>query len=479
MASSFLDKVYDVYENDDFSYGQDNLNPTREIKPVGRFKTDEDRAKEIIAARIAKLKTELNNIGVLDDAVDDDEINLSLGGENVSSDKSSKEIASFLAAGTNVDEDNIFGDALDTDYDKDNGIGVLTREIDNLIAEIIARLVGMGLEIPDYLDKTSMSIFNIDCNGIAEEISGLESNNGDGNLDNANADDGDGSGDGDGDDDEDEDNDNDDDGGGDDNDDVDGDDVFGFNDAFDRYEQEQDAADAAFDISAAQCALKELAFLKIILTILKVISILKKVVSYALNIAYTVIDIVQLAAGAWLNPTNIGKIAQRIMGRVMAIMQQVMSMLLQMIWDMLNMDCISSAALSLIDQINQALAGVLAIKAECNPSSVTTQIKGLKDKFNKAKEEVEAALERTKALNPFSEENRAKFKEEAKALFEDAKNQAKDAALGSLKGSKFGQLANTLKEQAKTTVGLTSQMPGGQSAVNRLAALPGFSLLES
>lgn len=463
-VDSFLDKVYDVYENDDFIYGQDNLNPIRELKPVSKFITDEDRAKAIIASRVSSLKAELNNIGILPEEKDD-EVSLSFGGDNVPSGKSSKEMASFLKVGTDLDDQNIFGDMIDNDLDNDNSISVLTREIDNLIGQIIARLVGMGFEVPDYLDKTSMSIFNIDCNGIADEISGLEDTDGNGNIVSKNedaasedqpSDDNDT--------DIDEDND---------------DDIYGFNDAYDKYESEQEARDNEFDSAAAQCALKELSFLKIILTVLKVVSILKKIVSYALNIAYTVIDICQLAAGAWLNPTNIGKIAQRIVGRVMAVMQQILSIMLQMIWDLLNMDCISSAAFSLIDQINAALAGINAISAELNPNSVTTQISGLTDKYLKAQAEVEEALQRSKEFNPFKKENREKFKEEAKKLWDNTKDAAKDAALGSLKGSKFGQLANQLKSSAVTAIGSVSKMPGGQSAINKLASLPGFSLLDS
>lgn len=477
-VTSFLDKVYDVYENDDFSYGQDNLNPIRELKPVSKFVTDEDRAREIIASRVSSLKTELNNIGILPEEKED-EVSLSFGGDNLSSEKSSKEMASFIKAGTDLDDQNIFGDMIDNDLDNDNAISALTKEIDNLIAQIIARLQGMGFEIPEYLDKTSMSIFNIDCNGIAEEISGLDSNDGNGNI----VSDKSGSGNNNGNNNNDN-NDNDDDNNDDDNDndsnDEDLNDVYGFNDAFDKFESEQEKRDNEFDSAAAQCALKELSFLKIILVVLKVVSILKKIVSYALNIAYTVIDIAQLAAGAWLNPTNIGKIAQRIVGRVMAVMQQMLSMMLQMIWDLLNMDCISSAAFSLIDQINAALAGINAVKSELNPKSVTTQLSGLTDKVLKAQSEVEEALKRTKELNPFKKENREKFKEEAKKLWDSTKSAAKDSALGSLKDSKFGKMASRLKESAITTVGsVTTTAPKAQSAVDKLASLPGFSLLDS
>ena len=41
MDRSFVDKVYDAYIKEDYSYGDNNLNPKREIKRMSIRDTDE------------------------------------------------------------------------------------------------------------------------------------------------------------------------------------------------------------------------------------------------------------------------------------------------------------------------------------------------------------------------------------------------------------------------------------------------------
>ena len=120
-----------------------------------------------------------------------------------------------------------------------------------------------------------------------------------------------------------------------------------------------------------QCALKELAFLKIILMILKIVKTLRMICAYVISTIYIVMDIVQLAAGAWLNPTNIAKIANKIIQRVLAAVVMIIFKLIQRLWNLLNLNCISDLTQDLIDQIRSALSMLEEMKSLCDPNSIS------------------------------------------------------------------------------------------------------------
>ena len=58
MRDNFVDKVYDTYLQDDFSYGVDNLNPIREIKPSNSMDIDAQIAQiyGALAKRVENVK---------------------------------------------------------------------------------------------------------------------------------------------------------------------------------------------------------------------------------------------------------------------------------------------------------------------------------------------------------------------------------------------------------------------------------------
>jgi len=154
-------------------------------------------------------------------------------------------------------------------------------------------------------------------------------------------------------------------------------------DWFDDYEQpiepEMDIGTQNVDDSMQQCALIEINWLKIILAIAKVIAMLRRIIDFVFGIILPIISIVQLAAGAWLNPVNIAKIAQLIMQAVIAIIIQLISGIIQMLWELLNADCIASVAESLIKEIQKALSAFSSVMSAFDPISVATVM----EKFNK------------------------------------------------------------------------------------------------
>lgn len=128
------------------------------------------------------------------------------------------------------------------------------------------------------------------------------------------------------------------------------------------------------------CAEIELEFLKILLVILRILKVIRIILDFIITLITTIIQIICLAVGAWLNPPNIAQIIQIIIEIIIALIILILSKLLQLIWNMLNFDCLADQTLDTIDQIRSALSAFRNILGFLNPSAV--QIIG--DKFKLA-----------------------------------------------------------------------------------------------
>ena len=384
MSTAFLNKVYDVYENRDyFGIGCDNLNPVREIKSSQAEMIDESQVLNAVKIRLERVKKTVSKLRLdIEDSIDTEEavVSMDTRGDKlpVSAGISPKEAMIRTKMGTPIDATTIFGDIPEDSADSSE-IDALEKEIQKQIINIIAFASvsgsgtmssagssitgsagssitgGAGLDIIDNIS----SPFTVDCDGVATEITDKENqeNEDDQNESNDNSGDNEGSegGEGGGE------------GGGDDDDNDD--------DSLEEAESAQDEKDDEDEANAneaiMQCALKELAFLKIILMILKIVKILRMICAYVISTIYIVMDIVQLAAGAWLNPTNIAKIANKIIQRVLAAVVMIIFKLIQKLWNLLNLNCISDLTQDLIDQIKSALSMLEEMKSLCDPNSIS------------------------------------------------------------------------------------------------------------
>jgi len=158
-------------------------------------------------------------------------------------------------------------------------------------------------------------------------------------------------------------------------------------DAEDLYDGEMDdlfesqLQDTDYDDTYKSCAGIELGWLKILLIIAKVISMLKKIISMVLAILIPIIEIVQLAAGAWLNPTNIAKIIQFIIQMVIALIVMIIAMIIQLIWNLLNLDCVIDEVRTTLDEIRKALSAFASITNQFNPTAVGLLMDGVKQQL--------------------------------------------------------------------------------------------------
>lgn len=113
----------------------------------------------------------------------------------------------------------------------------------------------------------------------------------------------------------------------------------------------------------ADCARMDLQLLKVILAICKIIKALMKILDPVYAIVTQVVELAALACGCWRNPANIGEIVQRLLQMAVAIVTNIVTMLLDKIWKMLGLQCLTEESMDLIQQIQDALRGVRSINS--------------------------------------------------------------------------------------------------------------------
>lgn len=119
------------------------------------------------------------------------------------------------------------------------------------------------------------------------------------------------------------------------------------------------------------CAEIELQFLKIIKIMLKIIQVMLIMIDSIISVIITTIQVVCLAVGAWLNPPNIAQIVQIILGIVMALVVKIISKLIQMIWDLLNLDCLADQTLDMLSQIQDCMNTFKTTLGMIDPNTIT------------------------------------------------------------------------------------------------------------
>lgn len=162
------------------------------------------------------------------------------------------------------------------------------------------------------------------------------------------------------------------------------------------------------------CELIELSFLKIILIVIVVIKILITVLVLVLNIMKAAADIAKDAQLCWINPPSLQSLISYVMQRLSAVIFQIIGMIFLKLWGMLNLDCVSENTTNTMDQINQALAGMIDMLGQFDALAIN-----------------------------FSNTADSSLWEDLKESIEDLKNQVKDQA------SKIWESVGDLGEQFK------------------------------
>lgn len=136
----------------------------------------------------------------------------------------------------------------------------------------------------------------------------------------------------------------------------------------DYYDDEDE--DSELDIPMSDCAEVELLWIKIIMAILKIIKILMSILKKVISTIMLVIQIVVLAAGAWLNPPNVGYIVQIIVSKIIGIVCMIVAKLIQLLFSLLNLDCTMDQIMELLEQIQNLMNEFSSTIGMIDPHSV-------------------------------------------------------------------------------------------------------------
>jgi hypothetical protein len=140
------------------------------------------------------------------------------------------------------------------------------------------------------------------------------------------------------------------------------------------------------------CAMIEMNWLKIILILLRIIKIIQILLDLILAIIVPLLEIVLLALMCWLIPPAAEQLRQRITEMVMAIIIMIITRLLQMIFNLLNLDCLCDQTMDIIAQIRQALSAFSSIMSVFNVESVNMMAKNTFSQLQDPMDQIEKML---------------------------------------------------------------------------------------
>lgn len=456
-STPLLKKVYDTYKSEDWTFTQDNLNPLREISPRGDEDINELRKRAIdkIAAKVSKIRDDLEAGGIkfktLEDFASEEQSSIPFGGESIPQGISPDKIMENFKTGKQLnDTDPFFMPArnpLGPDIFK-----TLTDYIEYLLVSLGADLSGSADDSDiQLIEGMIYGLLDLGCDNstvkaIMTNIAGEENKNNDSNLGSSDESDSN----------KDES----------DEDDLDNAaDLSNPNDILNKYADDNRRKNAKDINTLRDCAMKDLTWLLIILIILKIVSLLVNITALAMGIISPIIKNTTLAAGAWANPVGISEIIQMNVEKAMAIMNMAISSIVQLLWNLLNMDCISSGTMSAMDKLNSALSMLLNVRSGLNKGAVDilNSYTSLGDKLLDMKSAVKAAKDRT---------NEDAFIAAVESITGDVEKSVYKGmvtdTLSTLKSSQGGKLVNDLikkSKSAKSQVASLTDNSKGKSAV--------------
>ena len=466
-STPLLKKVYDTYKSEDWTFTQDNLNPLREVSPRGDEDINELRKRAIdkIAAKVSKIRDDLEAGGIkfktLEDFASEEQSSIPFGGESIPQGISPDKIMENFKTGKQLnDTDPFFMPArnpLGPDVFK-----TLTDYIEYLLVSLGADLSGSADDSNiQLIEGMIYGLLDLGCDNstvkaIMTNIAGEENKSNDSNLGSSDESELD----------KNESDESDLDKNESDEDDLDNAaDLSNPNDILNKYADDNRRKNAKDINTLRDCAMKDLTWLLIILIILKIVSLLVNITALAMGIISPIIKNTTLAAGAWANPVGISEIIQMNVEKAMAIMNMAISSIVQLLWNLLNMDCISSGTMSAMDKLNSALSMLLNVRSGLNKGAVDilNSYTSLGDKLLDMKSAVKAAKDRT---------NEDAFIAAVESITGDVEKSVYKGmvtdTLSTLKSSQGGKLVNDLikkSKSAKNQVASLTDNSKGKSAV--------------
>ena len=189
----------------------------------------------------------------------------------------------------------------------------------------------------------------------------------------------------------------------------------------------------------ADCAKYDLQILRIILVVCKIIRALTLILDPIYAITTQIIELAALACGCWSSPANVSEIVQRLIQVVISAATNAVSTLIDKLWKMLGLNCLTETSIDLINKIQNALTGL----GKINQSVVATA-----NKFVKAADNIyQDSAQVIEAWNNAKSQFLAKRENDFKSLFN------KEAMFGS--EGFLQDFKNTLWDNTSTNGWLT------------------------
>ena len=189
----------------------------------------------------------------------------------------------------------------------------------------------------------------------------------------------------------------------------------------------------------ADCAKYDLQILRIILVVCKMIKAITLILDPIYAITTQIIELAALACGCWSSPANVSEIVQRLIQVVISAATNAVSTLIDKLWKMLGLNCLTETSIDLINKIQNALTGL----GKINQSVVATA-----NKFVKAADNIyQDSAQVIEAWNNAKSQFLAKRENDFKSLFN------KEAMFGS--EGFLQDFKNTLWDNTSTNGWLT------------------------
>jgi hypothetical protein len=346
MAEEFLKKVYDRYLGSDYEFGDSDLNPKREISKTNleELESEEDAIMEKIANRLRELHAMATSLPKykVPEKIDNDDFKTESSGAGLGPDPNpevnANELAMKLSFGGDPTDSHLLlpGGGLDTQVD------FLVGELEGILINVLAvsppqpgpgPFPGGGGDLtqlynPGCDDFDGDEEFDDQSNllddlkkGINASLNSDENSDDDETVKKKSA-------------------------------------AEAADDSAGETNANRDAAAAEREKEVIECITKELPILSAILAILKVVNILKKVLLLILTIVVPIVKMITFAAQCWINPPAAGQVIQMVAEKIAALLITAIGEILQMLWNMLELDCKTEQVQSILDQINEILSGI-------------------------------------------------------------------------------------------------------------------------
>ena len=175
-------------------------------------------------------------------------------------------------------------------------------------------------------------------------------------------------------------------------------------------ENEENAAKqvAERNREVAECIAKEIPILSSILAMLKIVNVIKKILMLILTIVVPIVKMITFASQCWINPPAAAQVIQMVAEKIAALLITALGEILQMLWNMLELDCKTEQTQKILDEINEVLSGVSSALRSTKSSAISfsKQMQSIGETFKNLPEQMEKGAKNwTKELEALGDED--------------------------------------------------------------------------